>query len=193
MSSSAVISRKIVEATYRVFDVPDNTASPAYDGWVITFNVSDDYQAFTKLRYSKNYAVNNNTILSRKVDNGGEQAVFVVCGHTKQNRFKNNLIMTKNNKKVFDTGGDSPADIIQTNHYYAVGTLVMGDEGPGSSPTYGDAKFVNIADTIAAGYKILSTSPCKNTGQDLGYTADFEFYPIPYGSALDKGAFEYHP
>jgi hypothetical protein len=101
--------------------------------------------------------------------------------------------MTKNNKKVFDTAGDTPGDIIQTNHYYAVGTLVMGDEGPGSSPTYGDAKFVNIADTNAAGYKILSTSPCKNTGQSLGYTADFEFYPIPYGSAPDKGAFEYHP
>jgi hypothetical protein len=176
-----------------VFDVPSDTTSPAYDGWVITFNVSDDYQAFTKLRYSKNCAVNNNTILSRKVDNGGEQAVFVVRGHDKQNRFKNNLIMTKNNKKVFDTAGDVPADIIQTNHYYAVGTLVMGDEGPGTSPTYGDAKFADISATTAAGYKILSTSPCKNTGQSLNYTSDFEFYPIPYGSAPDRGAFEYHP
>jgi hypothetical protein len=175
-----------------VFDVPSNTANPAYDGWVITFNVSDDYQAFTKLRFSKNCAVNNNTILSRKQSND-EQAVFVVRGNNKQNRFKNNLIMTKWNKKVFDSGGYNPVDIIQTNHYYAVGTLVMGDEGPGSSPTYGDAKFVDISATNAAGYKILNTSPCKHTGQNLGYTADFEFFPIPYGSAPDKGAFEYHP
>jgi hypothetical protein len=69
----------------------------------------------------------------------------------------------------------------------------MGDEGPGSNPTYGDAKFVNMSATTASGYKILSTSPCKNTGQSLGYTGDFEFYPIPYGSAPDRGAFEYHP
>jgi hypothetical protein len=176
-----------------VFDVPSNTANPAYDGWVITFNVSDDYQAFTKLRYSKNCAVNNNTILSRKQNFGGEQSVFVVRGHNKANRFKNNLIMTKFDKKVFGTGGDTPGDIIQTNHYYAVGNLVMGDEGPGSNPTYGDAKFVNMSATTASGYKILSTSPCKNTGQSLGYTGDFEFYPIPYGSAPDRGAFEYHP
>jgi hypothetical protein len=175
-----------------VFDVPSDTASPAYDGWVITFNVSDDYQAFTKLRYSKNCAVNNNTILSRKQSND-EQGVFVVRGHNKQNRFKNNIIMTKYDKKVFHTSGDAPGDIIQTNHYYAVGNLVMGDEGPGSNPTYGDAKFVNMSATTAAGYKILNTSPCKHTGQNLGYTADFEFFPIPYGSAPDKGAFEYHP
>jgi hypothetical protein len=101
--------------------------------------------------------------------------------------------MTKFDKKVFGTGGDTPGDIIQTNHYYAVGNLVMGDEGPGSNPTYGDAKFVNMSATTASGYKILSTSPCKNTGQSLGYTGDFEFYPIPYGSAPDRGAFEYHP
>lgn len=176
-----------------VFDVPSNTANPAYDGWVITFNVSDDYQAFTKLRYSKNCAVNNNTILSRKADNGGEQAVFVIRGNNKQNRFKNNLIVTKFNKKVFDTAGDPTADIIQSNHYYAIGTLVMGNEGPGSNPTYGDAKIANMSATTAAGYKILNTSPCKHTGLSLGYTADFEFYPIPYGSAPDRGAFEYHP
>src|SRR5262249_22537320 len=130
-----------------VFDVPSNTTSPAYDGWVITFNVSDDYQAFTKHRYSKNCAVNNNTVLSRKVDNGGEQAVLVVRGKNKKNRFKNTLIMTKYKKKVSDPAGASPADIIQTNHYYAVGTLVMGNEGPGTSPTYGDAKFVDISAT----------------------------------------------
>ncbi|MEJ7694075.1 hypothetical protein, partial [Daejeonella sp.] len=174
-----------------VFD--DVVANPLYKDWKIKFNVSDDYQAFVKLRFAKNCSVDNNTILRRKI-NANELGVFLLKGTATGNSFRNNIIMTKYDVKVFNVvGGGAPGSFIKNNHYYAVGNLVMGGEGPGVEPTYGDAKFVNIAGLNATDFSILSTSPAKNTGRDLGYLFDHVGYPIPYGALPDRGAFEYHP
>lgn len=174
-----------------VFD--DVTPAPLYKDWKIKFNVSDDYQAFVKLRFAQNCAVDNNTVLRRKI-NSNELGVFLLKGNGTANKFRNNIIMTKYNVEVFNVVGSyTPGSIIQNNHYYAVGTLVMGNEGPGASPTYGDAKFANITGTNAIDFSILATSPAKNTGLNLGYSYDFSGYPLYYGSAPDRGAFEYHP
>ena len=174
-----------------VFD--DVEPNPLYKNWKIKFNVSDDYQAFAKLRFAKYCAVVHNTILRRKIC-PHELGVFVLKGNNTSNKFKNNIIMTKYYTKVFNVvGGYSPNSVISHNLYYSIGTLVMGDEGPGSNARYGDAKFVNQAGTQATDFAILSTSPAKNTGLDLGYSYDFTGYPIPWGNYPDRGAFEYHP
>lgn len=174
-----------------VFD--DVVPNPLYKDWKIKFNVSDDYQAFLKLRFTQNCAVDNNTILRRKI-NANELGVFLLKGNGTGNKFRNNIIMTKFNVKVFNVVGNyNPGSTITHNHYYAVGTLVMGEEGPGSNPSYGDAKFVNIAGLNATDFSILSTSPAKNTGLNLGYSYDHVGYPIPWGAYPDRGAFEYHP
>jgi len=174
-----------------VFD--DVEPDPLYKNWKIKFNVSDDYQAFLKLRFAKYCRVDNNTILRRK-NCSNELGVFVLKGNNTQNKFRNNIIMTKYEKVVFNVVGSySPGSIIKYNLYYAVGPLVLGDEGPGWNPRYGDAKFVNIAGTNATDFAILSTSPAKNTAVDLGYSYDHVGYPIPWGAYPDRGAFEYHP
>jgi hypothetical protein len=173
-----------------VFD--DVAPDPKYQDWKIKFNVSDDYQAFVKLRFAKNCSVDNNTILRRKI-NANELGVFLLKGNNTGNAFRNNVIMTKYGVKIFNVVGNyNPGSFIKNNHYYAVGTLVMGNEGPGVEPTYGDVKFTNIAGAAAIDYSILSTSPAKNTGRDLGYSYDFTGYPIPWGAYPDRGAFEYH-
>jgi hypothetical protein len=173
-----------------VFD--DVTPAPLYKDWKIKFNVSDDFQAFVKLRFAQNCSVDNNTILRRKV-NANELGVFLLKGTGTANKFRNNIVMTKFDVKVFNVVGTySPGSIIKNNHYYAIGNLVMGNEGPGVSPTYGDVKFVNIAGLNATDFSILNTSPAKNTGLDLGYSYDYSGYPIPWGAAPDRGAFEYH-
>ncbi len=174
-----------------VFD--DVVANPLYKDWKIKFNVSDDYQAFVKLRFAQNCAVDNNTILRRKI-NANELGVFLLKGSGTGNKFRNNIVMTKYNVKVFNVVGNyTPGSIIQNNHYFSVGTLVMGNEGPGSNPKYGDAMFFSIAGQNATDFRILSTSPSKNTGLVLGYSNDHVGYPIPYGNYPDRGAFEYHP
>lgn len=174
-----------------VFD--DVQADPLYKDWKITFNVSDDFQAFTKLRYAKTCNVDNNTILRRKV-NANELGVFLLKGDATGNTFRNNIIMTKYDVTVFNVVGNySPGSFIKNNHYYAIGNLVLGTEGSGVEPTYGDVKFVDISGTTATDFSIVSTSPAKNTGRELGYLYDYSGYPIPYGNYPDRGAFEYHP
>ncbi|MEX0986109.1 MAG: choice-of-anchor Q domain-containing protein [Bacteroidales bacterium] len=171
----------------------DVQPDPEYTHWQITHNVSDDYQAFVKLRFAKACKVENNTIIRRKV-NATDHGVFVFKGNNTKNQVRNNIIITEQNVKIFNTSGNyAPATIIQNNLYHSVDTMVMGDDGPGAPAYYGNPKFYNYNGTTAADYNIISGSPAIDRGQDLGYGFDMINQAIPNGSGPDIGAFEYYP
>jgi hypothetical protein len=171
----------------------DVVANPEYKDWQICFNVSDDYQAFVKLRFAKNCSVDNNTIIRRKI-NATELGVFVFKGNNTVNKVRNNIIVTGDNVKVFNLVGKAkPGTFISNNLYYPLQTLVMGDEGPGLMPVFNNPLFINIDGTKATDYVILPSSPAKDKAMDLGYHSDFIGGKVPFGSSPDIGAFEFNP
>ncbi len=182
---------------------------PTYENWQITHNVCDDYQVFLKLRHAKHCHVSNNTILRRKVC-VNEFGVFELKGNDTGNEFHNNIIYTKDDGtntvgKIFENRRHSwdPNPIVDSNHYFCVdsdGTVNTGradtntgDASPGPNATYGDVHFVNIDGTKPLDFRILSTSPARDTGIQLNHSEDFTGNPIPFGDKPDRGAFEYHP
>jgi len=171
----------------------DVVSNPEYKDWNISFNVSDDYQAFVKLRFAKNCSVDNNTIIRRKI-NATELGVFVFKGNNTFNKVRNNIIVTGNNVTIYNIVGKvKPATIIQNNLYYSTGTLVMGNEGHGTMAIFGDPLFKNFSGTDAGDFVVGANSPAIDRGVDLGYQFDFAGTKIPFGNAPDIGAFEYIP
>jgi hypothetical protein len=168
----------------------DVVKNPEYKDWNISFNISDDYQAFVKLRFAKNCSVDNNTILRRKI-NATELGVFVFKGNNTFNKVRNNIIVTDDDVKIFNVVGKAhPSTVIANNLYYAESLLVMGNEGPGSSPYYHDPLFNNIRGSRAEDFAISPESPGVNKAMDLGYLYDFKGRHLPCGKRYDLGAWQ---
>ena len=67
----------------------------------------------------------------------------------------------------------------QYNWYLGTGEIIEQDKSK---------VFVNYANLD---YHLKSTSPAKDAGIDVGYSEDLEGNPVPSGSAVDIGAYEY--
>jgi hypothetical protein len=166
--------------------------NPEYKDWNISFNISDDFQAFVKLRFAKNCSVDNNTILRRKI-NATELGVFVFKGNNTFNKVRNNIIVTDDDVKIFNVVGKAhPSTVIANNLYYAKSHLVMGNEGPGASPYYHDPLFKDIGGARAEDFAISPESPAVYRGMDLGYQYDFKGRHLPCGKGYDLGAWQCH-
>lgn len=167
---------------------------PAYKGFRIYNNVSDDYQQFTAIWNGAECLIENNTIIRRK-KNVNDWGVFNITQTNSKNRITNNIIVVEKDIRIFNTGLQnprSPNNIIRNNLYFAAsGTLIIGNEGPGEAPVYGDPLFVNYTNaTNAEDFKIKAGSPAANKGVNTGYGTDFSGMAVPRGSATDIGAFE---
>jgi hypothetical protein len=168
----------------------DVIKDPEYKDWNISFNISDDYQAFVKLRFAKNCSVDNNTIIRRKI-NATELGVFVFKGNNTFNKVRNNIIVTDKGVKIYNVVGNvHPSTIIVNNLYYARTVLVMGSEGPGTSPVYQDPLFKNFDGINAEDFTISTESPALHKAVDLGYQYDFAGRHLPCGRGYDIGAWQ---
>jgi len=49
-----------------------------------------------------------------------------------------------------------------------------------------------FVDAGALDFHLQTTSPCKNTGVDVGLSLDYDGITVPQGAAPDMGAYEYH-
>lgn len=179
-----------MEVTHR--DVAQN---PVYEGFMIHHNISDDYQQFIALWDGAKCKIENNTIIRRKV-NVNDWGVFNITEDNSKNLIRNNIIVVEKNIQVFNVGlrmVRHPDNIISNNLYYAAtGTLVMGAEGPGQFPVYGNPDFKNYANgVLPEDYDIKGQSPAIDNGLNLGYLFDFRNTKIPQGANADIGAFEY--
>jgi hypothetical protein len=168
----------------------DVAPNPEYKNWNISFNISDDYQAFVKLRFAKNCSVDYNTIIRRKI-NATELGVFVFKGNNTFNKVRNNIIVTDSGVKIYNVVGKArPSTIIANNLYYARAFLVIGSEGPGTSPCYQDPLFKNFGGIHAEDFAISPESPAVDKAVDLGYRYDFAGRPLPCGKGYDLGAWQ---
>ncbi|MEN6363274.1 MAG: choice-of-anchor Q domain-containing protein [Bacteroidales bacterium] len=170
---------------------------PNYSGFRIHHNISDDYQQFLLMWGGANCRIENNTVIRRKV-NGNEKGCILVSQANSKNVIANNIFVVENNVQVFLAGQNdniSTQSIIENNLYFNASTLVMpilGKDGAGSSPVYGDPLFVNYANAnVPEDYAIKQGSPAINKGEILGYTVDFKGTTIPQGGVADIGAFEF--
>lgn len=168
--------------------------NPPYKGFRIHHNVSDDYQQFIALWRGAECLIDNNTIIRRK-KNVNDWGVFNITQDNSRNTIRNNIIVTEKDIPIFNTGlrePRMPRNIIENNLYYAAsGTLVMGYEGPGAAPVYGDPLFVNYSSAArATDFAVRPGSPAANKGLTTGYPTDFAGVAIPKGSGPDIGAFE---
>ncbi len=65
---------------------------------------------------------------------------------------------------------------------------------PSSNITYVDPKFANYQIDGSGDYHLQSSSPAVDAGTSAGApSTDFDGYARPYGSAVDIGAYEWHP
>lgn len=173
----------------------DVQQNPTYTNFEIHHNVSDDYQQFVALWRGANFKIENNTIIRRK-KNVNDWGVFNITQKNAKNLIRNNIVVVENDIVIFNVGNKGtaqPANIIENNLYYAASaTLIMGKEGPGTSPFYGDPDFVNyVAGNKAEDFSLKPGSQGINKGLNLGYTKDFRGTAIPQGLAPDIGAFEF--
>jgi hypothetical protein len=151
---------------------------PDYNHFSIHHNVSDDYQQFIALWCGQDCHFEQNTIIRRK-KNVNDWGVFNIASNGSHNMIRNNIIVTEKDIPIFNTGlgvSMQPASIIANNLYYAAaGNLVMGKEGPGESPVYGDPLFKNYS-AGATDFSILAGSPAIR-GSGLPDLGAFEFIP----------------
>ena len=173
----------------------DVTSNPVYEGFRIHHNISDDYQQFIALWDGSKCKIENNTIVRRKV-NVNDWGVFNITEQNSKNLIRNNIIVVEKNIPIFNVGlrmTRHPENMISNNLYFAAsGSLVMGYEGPGINPVYGDPAFKNYSDPVTAeDYNLTPASAAIDKGINTGYLVDFENTTVPNGSAADIGAFEY--
>jgi hypothetical protein len=167
---------------------------PVYQGFRIHHNISDDYQQFVAIWNGAGCFIENNTIIRRK-KNVNDWGVFNITQTDSKNTIRNNIIVVEKGIRIFNTGLEAPRfpnNIISNNLYYAAGgALVMGNEGPGESPVYGDPLFINYANSNRAeDFLIRKGSQAIDKGLTTGYALDFLGIRIPQGSGTDIGAFE---
>jgi hypothetical protein len=173
----------------------DVTRNPVYEGFQIHHNISDDYQQFIALWDGSQCKIENNTIVRRKM-NVNDWGVFNITEQNSKNLIRNNIIVVEKNIPIFNVGlrmTRHPENSISNNLYFAAsGSLVMGYEGPGINPVYGDPAFKNYSNPVAAeDYNLTPASAAIDKGINTGYLVDFENTTVPNGSAADIGAFEY--
>ncbi len=173
----------------------DVQQNPIYENFAIHHNVSDDYQQFIALWRGANCRIENNTIIRRK-KNANEWGVFNITQNNSKNFIRNNIIAVEKGIVIFNVGKNGtaePNNIIANNLFFsAVGDLIMGKEGPGNLPAYGDPLFVNYYKSDKSeDFALKFGSPAINKGVDLNYLVDFIGTSIPQGGASDIGAFEY--
>lgn len=169
---------------------------PAYTGFRIHHNISDDYQQFIAMWNGAGCFIEHNTIIRRK-KNVNDWGVFNITQDNSGNMVRNNIIVTEKDIPIYNTGlrmSKNPQTIIANNLYYAAsGNLVMGKEGPGSDPVFGDPLLGNYeAASKAMDYFIRANSPAIDKGMPLSYNNDFRGMSVPAGRAPDIGAVEFH-
>lgn len=170
---------------------------PEYRGFRIHHNISDDYQQFIAMWNGTEALIEHNTIVRRK-KNVNDWGVFNITQDNSKNVVRNNIIVTEKDIPIFNTGlrmSKKPNTIITGNLYYAAsGNLVMGKEGPGADPVYGDPKFARYGSGLqATDYFILAGSAAIDKAKNLLYDKDFTGGAVPVGDAPDIGAVEYRP
>jgi hypothetical protein len=156
----------------------------------------------------------NNRFYNNVSYNSGDWGIY--CGvyetglhpQVNNNEFKNNIVIGAkrfqlcadpggNNNGTNGTGnvyaynclGTEATNFIQWN-YVAMSTYAAWETAYGSAShsINADPLFVN---KTGYNFHLLTTSLCKNAGTNVNLTSDYDNQPVPMGSGVDVGAFEF--
>jgi hypothetical protein len=178
-----------LEITYK-----DVMTAPKYENFEIHHNISDDFQNFILLWQGAGFRIENNTIVRRK-RNTNDKGVFNITGSDSRNLIRNNIIVVEKNIEVFFSGKKSRETntIVQNNLFFAANdSLIIGYEGYGENPVFGNPLFVNYSGAASANdYALRYNSPAINKGLNLNYLTDFTGTDITQEGRADIGAFEF--
>ena len=89
------------------------------------------------------------------------------------------------------TGGRIFAHINTTNYYSGDFVAYKAATGWDTHGKWEDPKFVNAGGATAEDYKLTATSPCRDTGVNVGLTQDYWGNSVPIGGSPDIGIYEY--
>jgi len=160
----------------------------------VAYNVSDDYQEFIFLWSGKNCFVENNTVLCTRPQNSRVRVVFSF--NEGNNIIRNNIFVVANGIQVFTGTNVYGAErydqqIFDHNLYWSADGsredpcgLPLGEGDLIADPRFVDLEKLNL--------HLRDDSQAIDAGIALGYTLDFEGNPVPSGTALDIGAYEYN-
>ncbi|MEN6363273.1 MAG: choice-of-anchor Q domain-containing protein [Bacteroidales bacterium] len=192
LKSHILISHNYTRGNHGFLEVVFNdvVADPAYENFIITYNVADDYQSFVKLRKSRNCIVDNNTIVRRR-KNTNEAGVFILKDNNVMDKFRNNIVVMAAGVRVWAFNNGNPNITVQNNLFYSLGSSVdYGDGNQGTAAIIGDPGFTDLGlENDLSGFTLKQGSPAIDTGVNLGYDTDI------MGNVLsgnpDLGAIEY--
>lgn len=191
LKSHITISHNYTRGNHGFLEVVFNdvVADPAYENFIIAYNVADDYQSFVKLRKSRNCIVDNNTIVRRR-KNSNEAGVFILKENNVMDKFRNNIIVMASGVRAFAFNGGAPNITVQNNLFYSLGGAIdYGDGNQGISAIIGDPLFVNSAlGNDLADFALSPGSPAIDKGLNLGYTTDINGKSV--SGVPDLGAIE---
>lgn len=175
LKSHIIISHNYTRGNHGFLEVVFNDVvpDPAYEDFLITYNVADDYQSFVKLRKSRNCVIDNNTIIRRR-KNSNEAGVFILKNNNVGDKFRNNIIVLAPGVRVFAFNGGVPDITVQNNLYHSLsGSVDYGDGSMGTSAVIGNPSFVDagMGDNLTS-FTLKQGSPAIDAGITLGYLTD---------------------
>lgn len=161
----------------------------------IAYNLSDDYQQFLGFDTTttpNNYRVEHNTIIRTRPANALN--LFAVLYYREQGpapaaswlSIRNNVFYTPVAKVLRGTYTYKDFEFPHANNLYYDGSADPLGYPLGNGDRVGNPAFVSASD-----YHLTASSPAINAALNLGYSADLDGNPVPFGSAPDMGAYEF--
>ncbi len=140
-----------------------------------TIHISDQFASDVK-----NFHFDNNTIIETQNNSG---LLFWVNSTPSAGRilFRNNIVVLNKVSSFSNVQFDRSHNLY---HFISTTNLIGGLM---TQEAYGNPLFVGAND-----YHLKAKSPAVDSGILLGYSLDFEDFPVPRGAGPDRGAYEYH-
>ncbi len=158
----------------------------------VAYNVAVNNGTFAWLHLSGNFASNvsnfrveNNTIVETAVSrNTYEVFGFSAAPSSSTFILRNNIFYVNQYRYICSRSGYTH----DHNIYRFMQSYTRLGSSLGSGEKLADPRFVNLT---GGDYHLRSGSPAINTGVKLGYTADYAGNPVPTGSGVEIGSYEY--
>ena len=141
------------------------------------------------------YVYNNVFYIGKDV---GPDIINEYSGQSETYTFQNNIIYNLSDSAKYTF--KSAKRTINYNVFYEAGGSIPSGRPSDNNALYKDPQFVNPGSgtfglSSLDGYKLQATSPCINSGTTEYKHCSLDFWgdPIPYGSGIDRGAYEFAP
>lgn len=171
----------------------------------VAYNLSDDLNQFVGGGSMKNIIVYNNTVLRVREPNVDRNIFWTFYPEETSFIVKNNIFVLGKGMQVFKPS-EKPQEgtkrtveipgigkqLHEHNLYFSIDKEAdLIGTAPGNGDIVGDPLFVDL---MAGNFRLTAESPAIDSGIQVGYSQDFDGYPVPQAPGAGKpdiGAFEF--